>query len=116
MIKLEDFVSQTIKEIINGVVTAQEYAATKGASVSPAGLNFRTDQGVVKLWDRGSGRLAQEIHFDVAVTATEGTQTKGGIGIFVGAFGLGSQGQTDKEKSLVSRINFDVPILLPAQS
>jgi len=115
MITLEDFVSQTLKEIINGVVTAQKHAATKNARVNPPSLNFRVDQGVVKLWDDETQCIAQEVHFDVAVTATEGSETKGGVGIFVGALGLGSQGQTDKERSVVSRISFDVPILLPAQ-
>jgi hypothetical protein len=115
MIKLEDFVSETLKEIVNGVAAAQLHAATKKARVSPAGLSFRTDQGVVKLWDRETGQIAQEVHFDVAVTATEGTETKGGIGIFVGALGLGSQGQSEREKSIVSRISFDVPIILPTQ-
>jgi len=116
MIKLEDFVSETLKEIINGVAEAQLHAATKNARVNPGGLNFRTDQGVVKLWDPSTGQIAQEVHFDVAVTATEGTETKGGIGIFVGALGLGSQGHSEKEKSVVSRISFDVPIILPTQN
>lgn len=115
MIKLEDFVSEALKEIINGVTTAQNHAAAKNARVNPAGLNYRTDQGVVKLWDHETGEIAQEVHFDVAVTVTEGTETKGGMGIFVGAFGMGSHGQSEKEKSVVSRISFDVPIILPTQ-
>jgi hypothetical protein len=115
MIRLEDFVSQTIKEIINGVAAAQQHAKTKDAMVNPLGLNFRADQGVVRLYDGETGQIAQEVHFDVAVTASEGTETKGGVGVFVGAFGLGSQGKTGREKSIVSRITFDVPVLLPPQ-
>jgi hypothetical protein len=52
MIKLEDFVSETIKEIINGVVTPQEFAATKGASVNPVGLNL----GETARWGRQCGK------------------------------------------------------------
>ena len=115
MITLEAFVTQTLTEIINGVIAAQANAATKQARVNPAGLDLTTGQGGQRLCVRGSGQLVQEVHFDVAVTATEGTETKGSIGIFVGALGLGSQGQSDKERSMVSRISFDVPILLPAQ-
>ena len=115
MIKLEDFVSETLKEIINGVAAAQQHAKTMDAYVNPEGLTFRTDQGSVRLWDRATDRIAQEVHFDIAVTASEGTATKGGIGIFVGALGLGSQGHSEKEKSVASRIVFGVPIILPFQ-
>jgi hypothetical protein len=115
MVKLEDFVSETLKQIVNGVRTAQDYAMENGASINPSTLSFRTDQGEVRLYERKTGRIAQEIDFDIAVTTTEGTKTKGGIGIFVGPVGLGSQGQLDSTNSSMSRIKFKVPMLLPAQ-
>jgi small neutral amino acid transporter SnatA (MarC family) len=49
----------------------------------------------------------------VAVTATDGTKTKGGIGVFVGAVGLGSQGQSEELKQSMSKIKFTVPLALP---
>jgi hypothetical protein len=113
MLKLEEFISETLKQIINGVSEAQLYALEKNACVNPSGLTFRTDQGQIRLYNPQTGDIAQEIHFDIAVTATEGTGTKGGVGVFVGALGLGSQGQSEKESSIVSRISFDVPVILP---
>lgn len=115
MIQLEDFVSETLKQIVNGVKAAQACSGKNGASINPSTLDFRTDQGEVRLYDRTSGRIAQEIDFDIAVTTTEGTKTKGGIGIFVGPVGVGSQGQSDAMNSSMSRIKFKVPLLLPAQ-
>lgn len=116
MIKLEDFVSQSIKEIINGVVTAQEYAITKGADVNPSQLDVAPNERF-KETPKGSlrGRLMQEIHFDIAVTATEGTQISGGAGILISVLSIGLQGKKDKDNTSVSRISFDVPILLPIQ-
>ena len=35
MVKLEDFVSETLKQIVNGVRTAQDYAMENGASINP---------------------------------------------------------------------------------
>jgi hypothetical protein len=58
-------------------------------------------------------RVVDEIEFDVAVTATEGTETKGGIGIMVGSIGLGAQGKSDRENTSVSRIRFRIPLVLP---
>jgi hypothetical protein len=61
-------------------------------------------------------RVVQEIEFDVAVHATEGTETKGGIGIMVGAIGLGSQGKSQAGNASESRIRFTIPMVLPVAS
>jgi hypothetical protein len=110
--KLKDFVAETLKEIVDGVVEAQEYYKAKGGSVNSSSITFRTDQGL-QMWDSENGQPVQQIEFDVAVTTTEGKETKGGIGVFVGPVGLGSQGKSDATNSSSSRIKFSVPILLP---
>lgn len=78
--KLKDFVSETLKEIVDGAVEAQKYYVEKGGSVNSKNLSFRTDQDF-QMWDGNTGQPAQLIEFDVAVTTTEGTETKGGIGV-----------------------------------
>ena len=115
MIKLEDFVSETINQVISGVKTAQRYAEENNAKVNPHGLTFRTDQGEVLFWHSQTGQVAQNLDFGVAVTTVEGTATKGGVGVFVGPVGLGSQGQSHGTNTSESRIKFKVPILLPLQ-
>jgi hypothetical protein len=60
-------------------------------------------------------RLNQEVQFDVAVTTQSGTETKGGIGVFVGPITLGSAGKSDQSTDSTNRINFSVPVYLPAQ-
>ena len=59
--------------------------------------------------------MPTEIEFDVAVTATDSTETKGGIGVFVGAIGLGSTGQSNHEGQSISRIKFQIAVDLPTQ-
>ena len=111
--ELSEFVAESLRQIIDGVTLAQEYASRKGATVNPNNMWYRADQGVVKIQDRETGAFIQEVNFDVAVTATDGTKTKGGIGVFVGTVGLGSQGQSEAVKESVSRIKFTVPLALP---
>jgi len=110
--KLKDFVAETLKEIVDGVIEAQEYYKGKDGSVNSKYLTFRNDQGM-QMWHKDTGQPAQQIDFDVAVTTTEETETKGGIGVFVGAVGLGTQGKSDATNSSSSRIKFTVPIFLP---
>lgn len=114
--ELKAFVTAVLTEIIDGVKDAQrgpEHA--RDGEVNPL---LSTNQGdlqrqgrLVSRW----GQLVQSVKFDVAVTAEEGTGTKGGIGIFMGAFGLGSQGESKASQASVSRIQFEVPVSLPYQ-
>jgi hypothetical protein len=106
-VKLKDFVTETLKEIFDGVVDAQEYCSRTGSGGEVAsGTRYKTRDGTA----------AQSIEFDVAVTTTEGTETKGGIGVFVGPVGLGSQGKSDASNTSVSRIKFSVPVVFPHKS
>jgi hypothetical protein len=99
-LELRDFVSGTIKQVIDGVATAQQYATSKKAIVNPQ-------------TQRGHYPAAQSISFDVAVTAAKGTKTHGGIAVFAGAFALGSKGQSERSNETVNRIQFSVPVWLP---
>ena len=111
--ELKDFIAETLKQIIEGAGDAQIYAKEKGASINPElhlNTSIASSTGHLKTLN---GKNASTIEFDVAVTATEGTGTKGGIGIIAGAINLGSSGQTNHEKMSVSNIKFSVPLSLP---
>jgi len=111
---LQDFVSETLREILAGIKQAQAFAEEHGGKVVPPRMSFRTAEGT-QVWDQHDGTPVQMIEFDVAVTAIEGTTTKGGIGVFVGAIGLGSQGQSNASNQSVSRIKFSVPVIFTKQ-
>lgn len=111
--ELKEFVSKALADIIQGVLDAQEQLGANRSFVNP---QLSTGQGdhekhgnVVSI----QGQLVQAVEFDVAVTATEGTSTKGGIGVAIGIAALGSHGQSTAENSAVSRIKFSVPLTLP---
>lgn len=111
--KLEEFISETLKEIIAGVKESQVYAQSEGAWVNPR-LNPAGKEGIRYVVD-GTGNNAEQIEFDVAVTSTEGSATEAGVGIFVAAVGLGAKGKSDASSSSISRIKFSVYLGLPTQ-
>jgi hypothetical protein len=110
---LRDFIAEGLAEVVQGVLDAQTALGENGKYVNP---ELSTQQG--PLQQQGGhvsiqGQLVQYVEFDVAVTATEGTGTRGGIGVVAGFVALGSQGQSSQEQSAVSRIKFTVPLTLP---
>ena len=108
MVSLEDFVADSITQVVRAIVKANEAVAPLNAIVAPAAFHAGGE---------GEGRLRQR-HTSLAlsqfaVTATDGTTTKGGVGVVAGILSLGAQGQTDAEKSSVSRIKFSIPVRYP---
>ena len=114
--KLEDYITESLKEIITGVRNAQTYAKEAGARINPNGMGInRMGQPYINYSSRDVGQTGQMVEFDVVVTISEGDQVKAGIGVFAGSFGIGTQGKTEANNIAVNRIKFTVPIFLPEQ-
>lgn len=105
---LKDFVSESLKQIIDGVVDAQDHAFNAGAAVAP--------QRVINMEAIRLGiddRMEQSIEFDVAVTAQESQEKQGKAGISIPYFNAGGKISAGQENSTISRIKFSVPVLFP---
>lgn len=70
--KLQEFVSETLKEIIAGIKEAQKYAESEGAWVSPRVTRPEIGGGTrpVRYVAQKGGATIEQIEFDVAVTST----------------------------------------------
>jgi len=114
---LKEFVSETLISIVSGVADAQMKVEELGAKVNPAGLrknhNKSTDNAV---WDDSNNNYAQQIiTFDVAVTAEDNAKAGAKVKVIAGLFGADANAETGNKNSLVTRVKFSVPILLPPQ-
>jgi hypothetical protein len=109
---LRDFISETLTQIAEGVKDAQGKSSTHGSRINPK-LTTAAHNAIQHGLMFASGSATQLVHFDVALTAIEGTGTKGGIGVFAGAVSLGASGQSKTENASVSRVQFVVPVVLP---
>ena len=113
--KIHDFITESLKEIAEGVTQAQ---AKANAIVNPGGLDEvdqtapgRSDKFLVA--NKTMGRLAQVVDFDLAVTVSEESTSESGAGLMVVGMGLGIKGKKNISTSSVSRIKFSIPVVLP---
>jgi hypothetical protein len=116
-VNLQEFVTQALVQIASGIRDADEQLRKAGAIVNPrhvtgSGADKTNVYGYLAE-NKEYLRAVHSVDFDVAVTAVEGKETKGGIGIVVGAIGIGSHGRSEESSTSVSRIKFRVPIALP---
>ena len=109
--ELNEFVENALTQLIEGVHAAQDKAKEVGGEINP----HINDGNQTKLgFLNASGRSAAIVNFDVALTASEGTGTNAGISVLGGAINLGAGGQSSNENSVVSRIQFSVPVVMPS--
>jgi len=110
--ELKDFVSETLKQVMEGVKLAQEKATELGGTVNPVGF-VNTDKNAPRSMD--GTLIAQVIDFDIVVSTSDTDKAKGGAGIFVGEVGIGVRGEVESQSTGVNRIKFSIPIYLPSQ-
>jgi hypothetical protein len=114
--ELKNFVRSVIIELVTGLKEANEAVKDSGALVNPAHVfPLKEDFGHLfgHITKYQVERAVHKIDFDVAVTASEEKETKGGIGIAVATLGIGASGKSDTAQSTMSRIRFSVPIAYP---
>jgi hypothetical protein len=102
---LETFVAETLRQIIKGVKAAQSSPDCVKAVINPvrSSLDSSSPSGIEESF------VIENVEFDVAVTAIEGSEKKGGLTVW----GIGGNLATNTSTSSVSRIKFRVPVLLP---
>jgi hypothetical protein len=116
---LEQFVETTLKQIISGVKKAQDATQIQGKHPSEANVinppvmynaDFAPNGKYFATQDRN---LVHFVDFDVAVTADSHSKATGGVSLRIASMGFGGEGGVTDRDSVVSRIKFQVPIILP---
>ena len=105
--ELKDFIKGTLAELIDAVIESQEYVKGKGAEINPY------EYGKVERTKTGNDTLIYKVDFDIAVTVTDSSGAKGGIGVFVAGLGIGTKGETAESNIAQNRIKFQIPVSFP---
>jgi hypothetical protein len=108
---LQDFITTALTEIVAGVAQAREAAKSHGASVGSMKLYGYTKENKI-ITDEHDHPVAT-VEFDIALAEASAKDAKGGIGVYLGSVGLGSQVGSHGEASSNSRVKFSVPVVLP---
>jgi hypothetical protein len=111
---LQEFVKQTLVNIVQGVQAAQDIVPGGEARIAPALASFASPlhrEVVGSSADRTPVLLAE---FDVAVTVSEGEGKKATIGVSTGSVTVGGGAEKASAMPRVSRVRFSVPLALPA--
>lgn len=107
--KLSEFVRETLNSVVSGVVLSQEDLKKTNAIINPSTID---ENGFISL-SYGNKRIVN-VSFDVAVIVDNTDGDKAGIKVSVANFFSGSVGgETKTANQKVSRVSFEIPVLLP---
>ena len=107
--KLSEFVKETINSVVSGVVLSQKDLEKTNAIINPSTID---ENGFISL-NYGNKRVIN-ISFDVAVTVDNIEGDEAGIKVSVDNFFSGKVGgETKTANQKVSRVSFEIPVLLP---
>lgn len=110
--QLDDFVAETLSQIVNGVRKARKETGVRGIGAQPSrapAANASNPDVIITQ----SGASAQPVRFDVALTVTENSGTSAKIGVVSGILNGGGSMDDQSQSSTVSRVQFAIPVVLP---
>jgi hypothetical protein len=113
-VDLQQFVRETLTEIVLGVNAAQDQAEVEasGARINPAGIGVGAMPDGY-LGNLSSGQAVFVVDFDLAVTVSGTGQEEGGAKVQVlGPFTAKLSGTKKSPRGSTNRIKFKVPIAL----
>lgn len=107
--EINEFIQQTIQQIVDGVFETNNQLSEKGAYVPSK--DIRGDGTTVrKEGDVNKGVI--NVDFDIAVTVNESNEKGASLSI-ASVLNVGGKKETKIESQIVNRISFSLPLVLP---
>ena len=119
IMNLNDFIKESIVQISNGIIGANEELEDTGAVVNPEHLKVYSENakafGRVEKQDDEIHPLVHLIEFDVAIEAGTGSSAGGGLNLSVASIGIGGKAEKTSNNNTVSRLQFKIPMVFPTK-
>lgn len=112
---LQTFIKETLCQISNGMIEAQEALRDSGVRINPPYM-YEGGEYLTAEHKSITVRSLQKIDFDIAVTASKKQQAEGKLSIEIFSAKIGGDGSVEKANSSASRISFQLVALLPQSS
>lgn len=113
---LNDFITTTLKQIVQGVVGAQDAISKLNGAVNPA-ISSYNPQAQSHFGTIEPARPVFLVEFDVAISVVEGGERNAAGKLQVASvLSLGGGAQSSHSSSSTNRLSFKVPLALPVDT
>lgn len=115
---LKEFITTTLVEIAEGVKDAQSHYSDLGGTVNPSSMAKANEEFYFKnrTGNPNDRFYLSRIDFEIGLTDNSGSESGGGIGVFLASVGIGANTKSQETISSITKVKFSVPVKLPTQS
>lgn len=111
--ELKDFIKETLLQISEGVISAQEELKNSGCLINPLISSIVNGTTLINEGKQNERRQVQNIKMSIAISITENKGEKSGIGIVASVIKAGLSKDESEQNHTINRIDFEIPISLP---
>jgi hypothetical protein len=109
--ELKDFIKETLIQIAEGISEAQEVLEDTDCVINPRDIK---SEGYDHVVIKNKRHILQRVNFNIALASTSNSEDKAGIGVMLGAFGLGGNHTSSDGNTSNTNISFSVPVAFPS--
>jgi hypothetical protein len=109
--RLNEFIKETLTQIVNGVFNSQSEIINSGAVINPSEVHGGYAQN--KTSYNGLNMVVSNIDFQVELIEENEDGNNVGIGVGFGAFRAGGDIKSNSKSSSVTNVRFSIPMALP---
>ncbi len=105
--ELKEFIRESLVQITEGVIEAEEICSKKGANINPL-LSENKEMAMTPY-----NNSVSMVKYHIGLCDSTDSSDKRGIGVFLANIGVGYSGDEVKKFESVTSIDFSIPIKLP---
>lgn len=105
--ELKNFITETLKQIINGVEEAQKDVQNNGAYINPTDI---VNDNLSSITINDKKIRVSNINFEVEVSTIDESDTTKGVGVYIANFGIGEKKKDNDKAISTNKISFVIPI------
>lgn len=109
---IQEFITETIKQIALGVSSANKEIELYGALLPDTNCALNREN-VQYYKEDGIARIITDVNFDIAVTVVQNETNSAGGGIKVCGMNLGADSSNNNSNQTSSRVQFKLNLVLP---
>ena len=110
--ELKEFITQTLININQGIIDAQEQTKDSGLIINPKNFRKRGDNTYEQYG--GNPAQVQDIEFNIVVNVAEGNNAKIAVGVVTGILSGGASNTNQNNNSTQTTIKFNLPVQFPS--
>lgn len=113
---LQEYISESLVQIVNGINDANEKLKGTGASVPKTISAPANAEKYTRIHTAHSTEIVADINFDVKIEIVESQNTEGGGGLKLHVASFGANHEVKDSTSSSQRLQFTLPLSLPGKS